>query len=346
MKALARSFVWWPGIDKDLENVVSSCDSCQRTRHSPPPAPLHPWEFPSAPWERLHADFAGPFLHKMFLIVVDAHTKWLEVIPMSTTTTQTTVEKLRSIFATHGLPRILTTDNSPQFTSAEFQAFMKANGIRHIRSSPYHPATNGLAERAVQSFKEHLKRFRDGSLEEKLAKFLAWYRLTPHSTTGVPPAELLMGRRPRSKLDLLKPSLSDTVRSKVQRQKEHHDARSRARSFKVHDPVYVKDFPDQKVWIPGNIVEAKGPLSYHVELNDGRVVRRHIDAIRSRSIVQSDTATSDSDLEIPYPEAPGMPSSSADGLEQPEQSPDSSPAPPRRTTRERTQPDYYGYNDS
>ena len=69
----------------------------------------------------------------------------------------------------------------------EFQAFLKANGIRHIHSSPYHPATNGLAKRAVQSFKEHLKRFRDGSLTEKLAKFLAWYRLTPHSTTGVPP---------------------------------------------------------------------------------------------------------------------------------------------------------------
>ena len=145
----------------------------------------------------------------MFLVVVDTLTKWLEVLPMSTTTAQTMIEKL--IFATHGLPRILTTDNGPQFTSAKFQAFLKANGIRHIRSSPYHPATNGLAERAVQSFKEHLKRFRDGSLAEKLAKFLAWYRLTPHSTTGVPPAELLFGRRPRSKLDLLKPNLSETV---------------------------------------------------------------------------------------------------------------------------------------
>ena len=176
MKTLARSFVWWQGIDKDLENVVSNCDSCQRTRHCPPKAPLHQWEFPSAPWERLHADFAGPFMNKMFLVVVDAHSKWLEVFPMSTTTAQVTIEKLRRILATHGLPRILTTDNGPQLISAEFQAFMKANGIRHIRSSPHHPATNGLAERAVQSSKEHVKRFRDGSLAEKLAKFLAWYQ--------------------------------------------------------------------------------------------------------------------------------------------------------------------------
>ena len=104
MKALARSFVWWWGIDKDLENVVSSCDSCQQTRHSPPWAPLHQWEFPSAPWERLHANFAGPFLNKMFLAVVDAHTKWLEVLPMSTTTAQTTIKKLAKKHIHNSLP--------------------------------------------------------------------------------------------------------------------------------------------------------------------------------------------------------------------------------------------------
>lgn len=62
MKGLARSFVWWPGIDQDLEEKVKACDSCQRTRHNPAKAPLHPWEFPKLPWERLHADFAGPFM--------------------------------------------------------------------------------------------------------------------------------------------------------------------------------------------------------------------------------------------------------------------------------------------
>ena len=205
MKGLARSFVWWPGIDHDLEEKVKSCDACQRTRHSPAQAPLNPWEFPSVPWERLHADFTGPFMNKMFLIVVDAYSKWLEVVPLSAATSEGTIEHLRSIFATHGLPRVFVTDNGSQFTSGEFEAFMKGNRIRHIRSSPYHPSSNGLAERAVQSFKEHLKRLTSGSLQDRLSKFLFWYRLTPHSTTGVPPAELLLGRRPRSKLDLLKP---------------------------------------------------------------------------------------------------------------------------------------------
>ena len=75
---------------------------------------------------------------------------------MSMATSQTTINKLRAIFATHGLPQLFVTDNSNQFTSSEFQSFMKSNGIKHVCSSPYHPSTNGLAERAVQSFKKVL----------------------------------------------------------------------------------------------------------------------------------------------------------------------------------------------
>ena len=77
MKALARSYVWWPGFDQEIEEKVKASNSCQTTRHNPAPAPLHPWEFPNQPWERLHADYAGPFEGKMFLIVIDASLKWL-----------------------------------------------------------------------------------------------------------------------------------------------------------------------------------------------------------------------------------------------------------------------------
>jgi len=152
MKGLARSCVWWPGIDKMIEDKVASCDTCQKYRHSPPPAPLHPWEFPRGPWERLHADFAGPFMGKMFLLMIDAFSKRLEVKPLTTANSINTIEHLHSIFSTHGLPKMLVTDNGSQFTSAEFETFMQSNGIRHVKSAPYHPASNGLAERAVQVF--------------------------------------------------------------------------------------------------------------------------------------------------------------------------------------------------
>ena len=182
MKGLVRSFVWWPNIDRDLEEKVKACDACQQLRHSPAQAPLHPWEFPKQPWDRLHADLAGPFQGKTFLVIIDAYSKWLKVSPLSAATSTVTIQHLRSIFATHGLPRSFVTDNGPQFTSAEFEAFMKNNGIRHIKSSPYHPASNGLAERAVQCFKESMKKFPStDSLETKLSRFLFWNRLTLHT---------------------------------------------------------------------------------------------------------------------------------------------------------------------
>ena len=117
----------------------------------------HPWIWPTSPWKRIHIDFAGPFLDKMFLIVVDAHFKWPEVVQMSTTTTPKTVQVLQVLFAKYGLPEQLVSDNGPQFTSEDFAYFMKANGIKHIRSAPYHPSSNGLAKRFVQTFKRGMK---------------------------------------------------------------------------------------------------------------------------------------------------------------------------------------------
>ena len=95
---------------------------------------------------------------KMFLVVANAHSKWLEVKVVNSATSQSTIQQLRSMFATHGLPEMLVTDNGSVFTSAEFQEFMQRNGVRHIKTAPYHPASNGLAERAVQTVKEALKK--------------------------------------------------------------------------------------------------------------------------------------------------------------------------------------------
>ena len=83
--------------------------------------------------------------------------KWPEVIEMSTTTSEKTIEVLRQLFARYGLPEQLVSDNGTQFTSEEFTTFTKANGIKHIRCTPYHPSSNGLAERFVQTFKRAMK---------------------------------------------------------------------------------------------------------------------------------------------------------------------------------------------
>ena len=157
MKSLARSHVWWPDIDKAIEECVKACQACQSSKNSPAKAPLHPWAWATVPWERIHVDFAGPFVGRMFLLATDAHSKWPEIVLMSSTTTAKTIAVLRDMFARNGIPRQLVSDNRPQFISGEFRQFMAANGVKHIRSSPYHPATNGAAERLVQTMKKALK---------------------------------------------------------------------------------------------------------------------------------------------------------------------------------------------
>ena len=116
-------------LDSDIEKTAKSCLTCQENQKIPAKAPLHPWEWPDVPWFRLHADYAGPFCGKMFLLVIDAHSKWLDVHCVQSATSAVTIDKLRSSFATHGIPNTLVTDNGSVFTSAEFEHFLRQNGV-------------------------------------------------------------------------------------------------------------------------------------------------------------------------------------------------------------------------
>ncbi|RUS70453.1 hypothetical protein EGW08_021782 [Elysia chlorotica] len=147
MKAQARSWVWWPLLDYDIERLAKTCAICEQYQKSPPKAPLHPWDWPQQPWSRVHMDFAGPFLGKMFLIIIDAHSKWIDIKIMSKITASDTILELREVFSTFGLPEVIVTDNGPTWTSELFQNFLAHNGVKHITSAPYSPSTNGLAER-------------------------------------------------------------------------------------------------------------------------------------------------------------------------------------------------------
>ena len=280
MKSLARIHVWWPGVDKSIEQVVRSCESCQSVRNNPSSTLLHPWAWPDGPWKRIHVDFAGPFQGSMFMVIVDAHSKWLGVIPMATTTTEKTLEVLRSMFARYGVPEQLMSDNGPQFTSAEFDMCMKANGVKHIRTSPYHPSSNGEAERFVQTFKRSLKASKDdsGTLSVKLSRFLLTYQNTPSSTTGVSPAELFMKRPLRSRLDLLRPAVKSRVQAKQADQKRYHDVHSKGRQFDIGQSVLVRNLRDGPKWVSGTVIEQTGPVSYRVQVSD-QIWRRHIDQI-------------------------------------------------------------------
>ena len=161
MKGLARSYVWWPGIDKRIEQTVKECDACQVHGNSPAASQMYPWEWPMKHWQRLHLDYGGPIDKKMILIIVDAGTKFIEAHTLTSATSENTIEKLRQTFATHGLPQSIVSDNGTPFKSEIFSEFCKLNGIRQIFVSPYRPASNGMAERAVQVVKNGLKKTKE-----------------------------------------------------------------------------------------------------------------------------------------------------------------------------------------
>ena len=208
-----------------------------------------------------------------------AHSKWLEVVAVSSPSSQQAITALRNTFSTHGLLEMLVLDNGSAFTSIEFQTFVKKNGIWHVSSAPYHPSSNGQAERVVQTFKEAiLKTMRE--VQTRLARFLFQYRLTPHSSSGLSPAEMLLGRRPRSHLALIHPETSVKVTQSQERQKSAHDLHAKLHKFRVGDLVYVRNFEGSRVWSPGVVTEISGPLTTVIRLKEGQILRRHIDHVK------------------------------------------------------------------
>ena len=95
MKSLTRMVVWWPGINMDIDQYVRTC---QVNQLSPPATPMQPWKWPTWPWARLHLDYSGPFLGKMFLILIDAHSKWIEAFCVASATSATTMDCLCQVF--------------------------------------------------------------------------------------------------------------------------------------------------------------------------------------------------------------------------------------------------------
>lgn len=298
MKSYARGIAWWPGMDTDIERKVDQCTVCQMNRKMPAAAPLHPWPYPRKPWSRIHIDYAGPTEGKMFLVIIDSYSKWMDVYPVSSATGSQTVEKLRMCFATHGIPETIVSDNGSHFVNEVFSEFTRKNKITHIRISPYHPSSNGLAERAVQVFKKGLKMFQKGDIVTRLARFLISYRKTPQTSTGYSPAELLMHRKLRTRLDGIYPDPSNKVVKKQESLAGQQQAHPR--EFNNGDLVFVvlEGKLSSGKWLSGTVRDRKGPVTYVIELPDGRFVKRHVDHIRSRSCVSFSEPSSSPSMEI------------------------------------------------
>ena len=126
VKRIARSYVWWPSINLDIEATVRECTICLQERQGPPKSFLRPWQFPEGPWQRLHIDYAEPVSGRYLLILIDSYSKWIEALPVTHANSISTIEALGQVFATHGLPVTIVSDNASCFSSVEFKSFLQS----------------------------------------------------------------------------------------------------------------------------------------------------------------------------------------------------------------------------
>ena len=202
-----RSKVWWPGMDKEVEKFCKVCHGCQFTSGFNPPEPMSRVLPPSAPWQDCGADLLGPLpTGESILVVIDYYSRFLEVAILKSTTSAKVIEALAPMFARFGFPFSLRTDNGPHFISEEFEAYLRANGIEHRKTTPLWPQANGEVERQNRSL---LKCLQIAHLEGKnwRTELLVWlmaYRSTPQTSTGTTPCYMMFGHEVRSKLPELR----------------------------------------------------------------------------------------------------------------------------------------------
>ena len=292
MKQLARSTVYWPRIDFDIEDLCRKCTSCGQFQNKPDKPSIHPWMMPEKPWSRLHLDHAINFLGRNWLVLVDAYSKYPCIHPTTSTSSKSTTAILEQEFAHFGYPHTLVTDNATTFMSQEFQAWCKQRGIVHLTGALYHPATNGAAERLIQSFKQALRK---SSLppKEALQEFLMQYRRIPFAS-GLSPSELLKGRRIRTKIDTLVPSIPHLLQGRQSRQASKHSNTEDSEvvskvehHYSLGDPCYALYFGPRRDrdprWVPAIVTKVHGTRSVNVRvIPRGPTWRRHLDQLRPR----------------------------------------------------------------
>jgi transposase InsO family protein len=259
MKLLARSYIHWKGIDRDIENLVKNCRECQLTQNEPAKVQIHHWEEPSMAWQRIHIDIAGPIQGFYLFIIVDAFSKWVEIIPTKNTTSTCCINKMEEIFATFGLPYVLVSDNGRQFIPSEYESYLKNKGITHKTSAPYHPATNGQAERYVQTIKKSLLKIQGerGDIYTKTLRIKTFLRRTPNSC-GKSPYDFMFGREVRTQLHTMFKGSSE----RIPRDPTYHSLTD-IRECGIGERVIARDYRNRQwKWQFGVVVERLGKLHY------------------------------------------------------------------------------------
>ena len=277
MMRRARSTIYWPGMKDEIKQLAETCDACQRRKPANQKEPLHQHEEGEAPWERVGIDFFDIKEHS-YIVIVDYLSTYIEVEHMNSTTSQQTIKTLKKTFSRWGIPKELVSDNGPQLTSQEFKDFLKSWGIAHKPSDPLYPKGNGKAEAAVKVIKDMLQKCHENGDDPYMA--LLELRATPRQDVNMSPAEIMLGRQPRTLIPAkTKSTMSNKYQNLRDRRREsikkcYDKGAKTLTEIATETPVYYKNAQDK--WCPGKVTRKNGRKYQILGENGGEYIRNRV----------------------------------------------------------------------
>ena len=261
-KSLLREKVWFPNIDKQVEDMCKSCIPCLASVPKNESEPLKMSELPDGPWVELSADFYGPISSNTYLLVIcDDYSRYPVVEIVSSTSAKAVIPHLDKVFSMFGIPRVLKTDNGTPWNGSDIAKFAEYLGFKHRKITPLHPQSNAEAERFMSTIGKSIKaaHVENKNWKQEMYGFLRNYIATPHCTTSVPPATLLFSRNIKTKIpEMCVKSNDKTLRErdklKKRKMKMRSDKRKNAKKsdLKLGDTVLVKQPKRDKLTTPFN----------------------------------------------------------------------------------------------
>jgi transposase InsO family protein len=298
-------------MNQAIKDMVEKCVTCAKLRPEPK-EPLMPSELPSRPWERVASDLFE-LEGKSYLLIVDYYSRWIEFRHVTKTLASSIITAMKEIFATHGIPDVVISDNGPQYASEAFQSFAKTYGFTHTTSSPLYPQSNGAAERAVRTAKNILKKNADPYLG------LIAHRTAP-LYNGLSPCQLLNGRRMQGILPIRTELLKETpdkLTTSLALEKDRNNRLQQADLYNKRHRVIALPLLDNgdSVWVRdqdrmGEVVGKSGtsPRSYLVKTTMGSTIRRN----RSALVHTGTNGLPDTPSDVPVVSEPTVPTTTSE----------------------------------
>uniref|UniRef100_A0A1X7U952 Reverse transcriptase n=1 Tax=Amphimedon queenslandica TaxID=400682 RepID=A0A1X7U952_AMPQE len=314
---------YWPTLFKDVRLYCEACKDCQLHANHKRKAPMIPLPIIGEPFKRIAMDIVGLLPrtsrgNRFILVINDYATRYPEAFPLRNITAKKVAEVLIELFARYGIPEEILTDQGSNFTSSLLGELYHLMGVKAIKTSPYHPQTDGLVERFNRTLKSMLRKVLEGerkNWDHMIPYVLFAYREVPQSTLGFSPFELLYGREVRGPLDVLKEEwihsteietdilsfvmdtrermesareiVKENARAVQAKQKMYYDQRSREINFEVGDKVLLLLPSSTRKFVakwqgPYEVIRKIGKVTYEIEMPDkgGRKQIFHVNHLK------------------------------------------------------------------